>query len=46
MLTIHTLFDLDHTIAAEYLSGFFYPWQALKGIGDLILSLGAGLSRE
>ena len=46
METIKTLFDLSHTLAAEYLSGFTYPWEALKGIKDLILSLGAGLGED
>lgn len=46
MLTVHTLFDLRHTIAGDYLSDFFYPWQALKGIKELTLTLGAQLSRE
>ena len=40
---IQDLYDLQHTLAAEYLSGFTYPWEALKGIKDLILRLGAGL---
>ena len=46
MLSVHTLFDLRHTMAAEYLSRFFYPWQGLKGIRELILSLGERLPRE
>ena len=40
MLTIKDLFDLDHTIAADYLSRFTYPWEALAGIKDFILSVG------
>ena len=40
------LFDLSHSIAGEYLSQFSYPWQALDGIKELILTLGAGLSPE
>ena len=31
MYTIPELFDLEHTIAASYLSQFTYPWEALKG---------------
>lgn len=38
-----TLFDLTHTIAGGYLAQFQYPWQALDGIKDLILALGAEL---
>ena len=40
------LFDLTHTAAGEYLAGFEYPWQALKGIKDLILTLGLALGEE
>ena len=40
------LLDLEHTLAKEYLAGFEYPWQALDGIKDMILNLGASLSEE
>ena len=40
------LYDLTHSLAGNYLSGFDYPWQALKGIKDLILSLGSSLGEE
>ena len=40
------LFDLSHSIAGDYLARFSYPWQALDGIKELILTLGAGLSAE
>ena len=42
---IDELYDLSHTAAAEYLSGFVYPWEALRGIKDFILSLGKTLDR-
>ena len=45
-LTISDLFDLDHTMAKDYLRQFTYPWEALAGIGDMILSLGAALSED
>ena len=45
MLTINDLYDLEHTIAADYLRQFTYPWEALKGIKDLILSLGPALDK-
>lgn len=45
-IRITDLFDLTHSIAGEYLSGFTYPWEALKGISDLIISLGEKLSPE
>ena len=46
MLKIRDLYDLNHTIAAEYLAEYEYPWQALKGIKDLILSLGPTLGGD
>ena len=45
-ITITDLLDLSHTMAGGYLRQFQYPWEALDGIKDLILSLGAGLSPE
>ena len=46
MYTITDLYDLEHTIAADYLRQFTYPWEALKGIKDLILELGPKLGDE
>ena len=46
MLNIMELYDLEHTQAKAYLQQFEYPWQALKGIKDLILELGASLGEE
>ena len=46
MLKTKELFDLNHTLAADYLAGFEYPWQALKGIQELILTLGATLGDD
>lgn len=46
MYKISELYDLEHSIAGEYLSGFEYPWEALKGIRELILTLGPQLDRE
>ena len=43
MYTVQTLFDLSHTLAAGYLAGFTYPWEALKGIKDMITALGSTL---
>lgn len=40
------LFDLSHSIAGEYLKQFSYPWQALDGIKELILTLGPTLSAD
>ena len=46
MVKIQDLYDLTHTMAADFLSGYTYPWEALKGIKELILELGAGLGEE
>ena len=46
MVKIENLYDLSHTMAAEYLSGYTYPWEALKGIKELILSLGNTLGED
>lgn len=43
---ISELYDLTHTIAADYLKQFTYPWEALKGIGELIISLGNQLNPD
>lgn len=42
---ITELFDLTHTLAAEYLSQFEYPWEALAGISDFIIELGNSLDK-
>ena len=46
MLKISDLFDLEQTMAGEYLAGFTYPWEALAGIKTMILELGAGLGED
>lgn len=46
MYTVKELFDLSHSRAGEYLSTFSYPWEALKGIKDLIINLGNALDKE
>ena len=40
------LYDLSHSLAGEYLAQFEYPWQALAGIKNLILTLGKTLGGE
>ena len=45
-LTIEELFDLNETIAAEYLRQFTYPWEALGGIREYIKELGPTLDPE
>ncbi|MBR2788115.1 MAG: UDP-N-acetylglucosamine pyrophosphorylase [Erysipelotrichaceae bacterium] len=46
MYTIKNLYDLDHTLAKEYLLQYEYPWQALKGIKDMIIELGKTLNKD
>ena len=46
MYTIEQMYDLDHTLAKEYLSQFTYPWEALKGIKDMIISVGESLPKD
>ena len=46
MYTIKDLYDLDHTLAKDYLLKFTYPWEALKGIKDFILELGSTLGDD
>ena len=43
---IKQLFDLFHTQAADYLSAFRYPWEALDGIKQMILNLGEKLPAD
>lgn len=40
------LFSLEKSLAGEYLAQFEYPWQALSGIKELILTLGEGLDKN
>ena len=46
MYTINDLYDLEHTLAADYLKKFTYPWEALKGIKEFILELGPTLGDD
>ncbi len=45
-IKITDLYDLSHTVATDYLSKFTYPWEALAGIKDVILEIGATLDSE
>lgn len=44
--TIANMYDLTQTLAGEYLKGFKYPWEALAGIGDMIVALGNALDPD
>ena len=46
MLTMTDLLDLSHSLAGAYLRDFSYPWEALDGIKDCILSLQKNLGEE
>ena len=43
---ISNLYNLEQTVAKEYLEQFTYPWEALKGISDYIKILGSKLDLE
>ncbi len=46
MVTIKEMYDLEHTLAKEYLSQFTYPWEALGGLKSFITGLGKSLDKE
>lgn len=46
MYTTSELLDLSKTRAEKLLSSCTYPWEALSGIGDAILEIGAKLSED
>lgn len=46
MYTIEDLYDLEHSMARDYLSRFTYPWEALKGIKEMIVELGVTLNKD
>lgn len=46
MYTTKNLFNLNHTIAKEYLEKYEYPWEALSGIKELIIELGKSLNKD
>ncbi len=46
MYRISELYDLDHTLAKDYLAQFEYPWEALKGLKEYIVELGKTLGEE
>ena len=46
MYKISDLYDLEHTSLKQYLAQYTYPWEALAGIKDAILTLGQSLGAE
>lgn len=45
-MKISELYDLNYTVAADYLKGFVYPWEALGGIKDTIIKIGKTLDKN
>ena len=45
-MKILDIFDLEKTLAKPYLSKFEFPWEALGGIKDFILTLGPTLDKS
>lgn len=45
-VTIADLFTLRESCAGDYLAQFTYPWEALAGIHDLIISIGKNLPKD
>lgn len=46
MIKIVNLFDLEHTMAKEYLAQYVYPWEALPLLAEYIRKLGNTLAKE
>lgn len=46
MYTISDLYSLEHTLAAGFLGGFTWPWEALAGIKAEIIRLGERLDPQ
>lgn len=44
--TIENLYDLEETIAADYMRKAKYPWELLPGIGAFIVELGERLPKD
>lgn len=45
-IKITELFDLTKTMASDYLDSFTYPFEALKGISELIMRIGESLDTD
>jgi NDP-sugar pyrophosphorylase family protein len=45
-MKINELYDLNYTLAKDYLSKYTYPWEALAGIKDFIIELGKSLDKK
>lgn len=45
-MKISNLYDLERTVAAPFLKQFTYPWEALAGIREFIVTLGNSLPED
>lgn len=45
-IQIKNLYNLDHTIAKTYLKKYTYPWEVLKEITNIIISIGEKLDKK
>ena len=45
-MKITDLYDLTHTMAADYLARFTYPWEALAGLSEFLIELGNSLDEQ
>lgn len=45
-IKIRNLYDLEHTIAKTYLKKYTYPWEVLKEITNIIISIGEKLDKK
>ncbi len=45
-MKIKQLYDLERTMAKDYLFGYEYPWEALSGLEDYIVELGKTLPSD
>ena len=46
MYSTKDLYEEGHSLASSYIHSFTYPWEALSGIKNLILEIGATLSPD
>ncbi len=46
MVKIEDLYDLEHTRAGKFMRGYRYPWEVLKDIREIVLSIGAILPTD
>ncbi len=45
-ILVKNLYDLSHTLVAEWMEDYSYPWEVLPHIKEIILEIGASLSTD